>query len=264
MEQKLIQALADELLKAEDTATPIPPLTDRHPDMTISDAYAIQKGVIERKVARGEVVIGKKIGFTSQGIRDQFGVQEPDYGVMTNAGVVSDGEFIDARKMICPRIEAEIVFVLKKDLDKDFITAWDVIDATAGVMPALEIVDSRIKDWRMKIQDTVSDSASYARVVTGGNKLVPINDLDLSMVPMASYRNGELMFTGCGASVMASSPVNSVVWLANKMKQFGTPLRAGELILSGSFTPVFDFRPGDHVFVRFGPLGNVSLNAKAN
>ena len=226
MDQKLVQMLASELLQAEDTATPIPPLTDRYPDITIPDAYAIQKAVIDLKTARGETVIGKKIGLTSQGIRDQVGVQEPDYGVMTSAGVVNDGECIDVSRMICPRIEAEIVFVLKKTLDKDYITAWDVIDATAGVMPALEIVDSRIQDWRIKIQDTISDSASYARVVTGGNKLVPINDLDLSMVPMAS-------------------------------------LQAGELILSGAFTPVFDFRPGDHVFVRFGPLGNVSLSAKA-
>lgn len=100
-------------------------------------------------------------------------------------------------------------------------------------------------------------------MVTGGNKLVPIDDLDLSMVPMASFRNGELMFTGCGAAVMGSNPVNSVVWLANKMKQYGSPLRAGELILSGAFTPVFDFRPGDHVYVRFGPLGNVSLSAQS-
>ena len=262
MNQDLIQALANELLQAEDTATPLPPLTDRYPEMTIDDAYAVQKAVIDKKVARGEVVIGKKIGLTSQGIRDQVGVQEPDYGIMTNAGVVKDGECINVSKMICPRIEAEIVFVLKKDLDKDYITAWDVIDATAGVMPALEIVDSRIQDWRIKIQDTVSDSASYARVVTGGNRLVPINDLDLAMVPMASFRNGELMFTGCGAAVMASNPVNSVVWLANKMKQYGSPLQAGELILSGAFTPVFDFRPGDHVFVRFGPLGDVSLRAQ--
>ncbi len=180
---------------------------------------------------------------------------------MTDAGWVKDDECIDAGKMIYPRIEAEIVFVLKKDLDKKVVTAWDVIDATAGVMPALEIVDSRIKDWRIKIQDTVSDAASYARVVTGGNRLVPINDLDLSMIPMTSFRNGELMYTGCGAAVMASNPVNSVVWLANKMNSFGTPLRAGEIILSGAFTPVFDLRPGDHVFVRFGPLGNVSLSA---
>lgn len=139
-----------------------------------------------------------------------------------------------------------------------------MIDATAGVMPALEIVDSRIQDWRIKIQDTISDSASYARVVTGGNKLVPINDLDLSMVPMASFRNGELMFTGCGAAVMASNPVNSVVWLANKMKQYGTPLQAGELILSGAFTPCLTSGRAIHVFVRFGPLGNVSLSAKAS
>lgn len=263
MDQVLIQQLANELLVAEDTATPILPLTDRYPNITIQDAYAIQKAVIDLKLARGEVVIGKKIGLTSKGIRDQVGVHEPDYGVMTDAGWVKDGECIDAGKMICPRIEAEIVFVLKKDLDKKVVTAWDVIDATAGVMPALEIVDSRIKDWRIKIQDTVSDAASYARVVTGGNRLVPINDLDLSMIPMASFRNGELMYTGCGAAVMASNPVNSVVWLANKMNSFGTPLRAGEIILSGAFTPVFDFRPGDHVFVRFGPLGNVSLSAQA-
>ncbi len=263
MDKQLIDTLAAELLLAEDTATPVPPLTDRYSDITIEDAYAIQKSVIDKKLARGEVVIGKKIGLTSQGIRDQVGVQEPDYGIMTNAGVVLDGECIDVRKMICPRIEAEIVFVLKKDLDKKFITAWDVIDATAGVMPALEIVDSRIQDWRIKIQDTVADAASYARVVTGGNRIIPLNEIDLSMVPMASYRNGELMFTGAGAAVMASNPINSVVWLANKMKAYGAPLRAGELILSGAFSPVFDFRPGDHVFVNFGPLGTVSLRAQA-
>lgn len=116
MDQKLVQMLASELLQAEDTATPIPPLTDRYPDITIPDAYAIQKAVIDLKTARGETVIDKKIGLTSQGIRDQVGVQEPDYGVMTSAGVVNDGECIDVSRMICPRIEAEIVFVLKKTL----------------------------------------------------------------------------------------------------------------------------------------------------
>lgn len=114
MDQVLIQQLANELLVAEDTATPILPLTDRYPDITIQDAYAIQKAVIDLKLARGEVVIGKKIGLTSKGIRDQVGVHEPDYGVMTDAGWVKDGECIDAGKMICPRIEAEIVFVLKR------------------------------------------------------------------------------------------------------------------------------------------------------
>lgn len=262
MDQVLIQTLAHELLFAEDNATPIPPLTDRYTNITVPDAYAIQKAVIDLKTTRGENVIGKKIGLTSKGIRDQVGVQEPDYGIMTSAGVVLSGETIDLSKMICPRIEAEIIFVLKKDLDMPFVTAWDVIDATAGVMPGLEIVDSRIQDWRIRIQDTVADGASYARVVTGGNRLVPINELDLSMVPMASYRNGELMFTSCGAAVMASNPINSVVWLANKMASYGAPLRAGELILSGAFTPVFDFRPGDHVVARFGALGQVELTGK--
>ena len=259
IETKLIELLAHELLVAEDTASPILPLTDRYPGITIDDAYQIQKEVIQLKVNRGEMIIGKKIGLTSKGIREQVGVREPDYGIMTNAGLVLDGESIDLSKLIRPRIEAEIVFVLKEDLKGPFVTPWDVIRATAGVMPALEIVDSRIKDWKIKIQDTVSDSASYARVVTGGNQLVPLTELDLSMVPMASYKNGELVYTACGAAVM-NNPINSVVWLANKMLAYGNPLQAGELILSGSFTPVFDFNPGDSVFVRFGPLGHVSLS----
>ena len=261
MDQALIRQLAVELLAAEDNATPIPPLTDRYPEITVADAYQVQNTVVEMRLARGEVIIGKKIGLTSKGIQLQVGVTEPDYGVMTNAGLVMDGACIDSRKMIAPRIEPELVFVLERDLDGPQVTPWDVIRATAGVMPALEIVDSRIIDWKIKIQDTVSDAASYARIVTGGNQLIPISSLDLSMVPMALYRNGELVHTACGAAVMAN-PINSVTWLANKMVEYGTPLKAGELILSGSFTPTVDFHPGDHIQANFGPVGKINLLAQ--
>ncbi len=258
MEQRIIEMLAGELLAAEDTCTPIVSLTERYPDMTIDDGYAIQKCVVAKKLARGEVVIGKKIGLTSEGMRERIGIHEPDYGVMTDRGLILDGK-LHMDTLIKPRIESEIAFILKEDLDKKVVSHWDVIRATAGVMPALELVDSRIKDWKIKIQDTVADAASYARVITGGNRVIPIDGLDLSMIPMAAYKNGQLVSTGCSAAVMGN-PLNAMVWLANKMVHYGTPLRAGELVLSGAFTGVFAVEPGDHVDVRMGTLGSVILD----
>lgn len=260
--EKLVDQLARELIKAEDTCVPIKLFSEKYPNITVEDSYNIQNRVIELKVERGEKIIGKKIGLTSRGIREQLGVFEPDYGSMTDKGLLFGKEELDLSKLIEPRIEAEIVFVLKEDLKGPVVTAWDVISATEGVMPALEVVDTRFDSWKFKIFDTVADSASYARLVVG-NKMTKIDDLDLSIIGMASYKNGELINTASSAEVMGN-PVNSVVWLANKMLEFGNYLKKGEVILSGSLTPVFSIEPGDNVNVIFDRIGNVTLKAKNN
>lgn len=259
-DKNLIDQLAKELIVAEDTCVTIERFSERFPEITIEDAYKIQDRVIELKLERGESIIGKKIGLTSKGIREQIGVFEPDYGTLTNRGLIIGKEELDLSTLIEPKIEPELVFILKDDLKGPVVTPWDVISATEGVMPALEIVDTRFDSWNFKIFDTVADSASYAKIVVG-DKMTKLDDLDLSIIGMASYKNGELIDTASGAAVMGN-PINAVVWLANKMIEFGSYLKKGEVILSGSFTPVFPIEAGDYVNVSFDRIGSVTLKAK--
>ena len=257
---QLIDTLAHELIKAEDTCVTIERFSEKYPEITIEDSYKIQNRVIELKLERGEKIIGKKIGLTSKGIREQIGVFEPDYGVLTDKGLIYGKEELDLSTMIEPKIEAEIVFILKEDLKGPVVTPWDVISATQGIMPALEIVDTRFNSWNFKIYDTIADSASYARIVVG-DKMTKIDDIDLSVIGMTTYKNGELINTASGAAVMGN-PINAVVWLANKMIQFGNYLKKGEVILSGSLTPVFPINKGDYINVVFDRIGSVTLRAK--
>ncbi len=261
MDKKLYTKLAKELLKASDEVRVIPQFTDTYPDITKEDAYAVQKELIRLRTERGEHIIGKKIGLTSQAMMNLMGVFEPDYGVITNYGLIEDGSTLDMSKLIVPHFETEIIFMLNKALDKDVITYADVIEATEGVLPGLEIVDSRFGKIRVKIQDTIADTASYGRILVGGTKLIPLNDLDISLVPMVAFRNGKFTASGCSAAVMDGNPIRSVLWLARKMKEQGTPLQAGELVLSGSFIAMQPIEPGDRIEVDFGPLGHVHLNA---
>ncbi|MGI6654197.1 MAG: 2-keto-4-pentenoate hydratase [Christensenellales bacterium] len=256
---KNLHELAVALYNAQKTKTPIPPLTDQRDDLTIEDAYEIQQEVVQMKLADGYKIIGKKIGLTSKEIRKQIGVFEPDYGIITSEGLLTDGGELYMSDFIAPRIESEIVFVLGKDITKDMypVKASDIIDCTLGVAPALEIVDSRIQDWRIKIQDTISDAASYAAIVTG-SRLTPLKDLDLDIIGMAAYKNGELVQASCSAAVMGN-PINAIIWLVNKMLSYGLEFKKGELLLSGSLTPVFDMQAGDHIQVKFDRLGSVSL-----
>lgn len=259
-DNELINKLAKELIVAEDTGVTIGRFSERYPEIVIEDAYKIQDRVIELKLERGEKIIGKKIGLTSEGIRKQIGVFEPDYGTLTDKGLLHGKEELDISTLIEPKIEPEIVFILKDDLKGPVVTSWDVIRATEGIMPALEIVDTRFDSWNFKIFDTVADSASYAKLVVG-DKMTKLDDIDLSIIGMASYKNGELMGTASGAAVMGN-PINAVVWLANKMIEFGTYLKKGEVILSGSLTPVFPIESGDYVNVIFDRIGSVTLKAK--
>jgi len=245
------------LLKAECEKKPIPPLTETDPDIGVEEAYQIQLHLIERKKATGRVVVGKKIGLTSLAMQAMLGVKEPDYGHILNDMIIMEGEKIKLADLIAPRLEGEIAFILKEDLQGPGVTISEVLRGSAGIMPALEIIDSRIRDWKIKLPDTVADNASSARVVLGG-KLTPLLNLDLRTVGMVLEKNGEIIATAAGAAVLGH-PAQAVAWLANKLATYGLTLRKGEIILSGSLTAALPIAPGDFFRADFGHLGDVKI-----
>jgi 2-keto-4-pentenoate hydratase len=255
MDERRLEAIVEALLVAEKDRKPIPPLTETDPGITVEEAYRIQLRVMERKKASGQVVVGKKIGLTSLAMQAMLGVKEPDYGHILNGMVVLEGEKIPSAELIQPRIEGELAFVLKEDLRGPGVTLTDVIRSSDGVIPSLEIIDSRIVDWKIKLPDTVADNASSARIVLGG-KITPILGFDLRTVGMVLEKNGEVVATAAGAAVLGNPP-QAVAWLANKLAVYGIPLRKGEMILSGSLTAAIPVGPGDSIRADFGPLGDV-------
>lgn len=254
MEDKKIKQYGDELYEAWLNRGTVAPLLEREPEITIEDAYKIQLRFIERRVEAGEKIIGKKIGVTSKPVQDFLGVYQPDFGQLTSGMVYQEGENIDLSKLIQPKAEAELAFVLKEDLIGPGITAMDVIRATDYVAPCFEIVDSRITDWKIKIQDTVADNASCGVFVIGKTRGDP-RKLDITLAGMVLEMNGELHSTGVGAAVQGS-PANAVAWLANTLGMLGIPFRAGEVILSGSQSPLVPVVDGDELVCTVGGLGS--------
>lgn len=253
MNTSTINELGDALYNAWRTRTVIPALRETHPDITVVDAYAIQQRFIDNRVRAGETIIGKKIGVTSKPVQDFLGVFEPDFGQLTANMLRTEADGVDINELIQPKAEAELAFVLERDLIGPGITAADVIRATAYVSPCFEIVDSRIKDWNIKIQDTVADNASCGVFLLGDAKGDP-RKIDITMAGMVLHKNGELHATGMGAAVQGS-PVNAVVWLANTLGRLGLPFRAGEIILSGSQSPLVPVVDGDVLRCHVGGLG---------
>ncbi len=258
LEQSLIHRFGDELYEALVAGQTIPNLRERADGMTIVDAYQVQARMIERRLAAGETVVGKKIGVTSKAVQSAIGVFEPDFGILTSAMVYEDGATIPAGTLIQPKAEGEIAFVLKRDLIGPGITAAEVLSATDYVSACFEIVDSRIKDWDIRIQDTVADNASCGVYVVGKDKVDP-RDVDLALAGMVAERNGEIAVTGAGAAVQGS-PANAVAWLANTLGRLGMPLLAGETILSGALAPMYLFEPGDTLTMRIGGIGSCSIS----
>ena len=257
MDKSKIEHYGDELYNALITRTAVAPLTDREADITIEDAYQIQQRMIQRRLDAGETIIGKKIGVTSKVVMDMLKVNQPDFGMMTSGMVFNEGESIDTSTMIAPRAEAEVAFVLKSDLMGPGVTAADVLRATDFVVPCFEIVDSRIQDWKIKIQDTVADNASCGVLVLGGRRKSPA-DIDLALAGMVLEKNGEIISTSTGAAVQGS-PVNAVAWLANTLGNLGIGLKAGEVILSGSQSPLVPVKAGDSLVCNVGGLGGTSV-----
>ncbi|WP_406676598.1 2-keto-4-pentenoate hydratase [Moorella sp. ACPs] len=251
------QAIAAELLAAEASCKPIEPLTSTYPDLTVEDAYRIQLAGVGMKKARGSKVIGKKIGLTSRAMQQLLGVNEPDYGHLLDNMLLLEGEPCRRDELLLPRVEGELAFILKDTLKGPGVTIADVFRATEGIMPAFEIVDSRIRDWKIKLPDTIADNASSARLVLG-SRMVPIKDLDLRLIGMVLEKNGEVVSSGAGAAVWGH-PAAAVAWLANKLAAFDIALEAGEIILSGAVTAAENASAGDVFTVSFHGLGSLSL-----
>ena len=260
MDKTQIEVLGDELYNALRTRSTIAPLTDRVADITIEDAYLISLHLLNRRLeSDGEVIVGKKIGVTSAPVQEMLGVFQPDFGFLTNAMVCEDGAAIPiAGNLIQPRAEGEIAFRLNKDLVGPGVTEQDVLDATATIMPCFEIVDSRIDDWKIKIQDTVSDNASCGVFTLGSNEVDP-RDFDLPKLKLKVYKNGELHSEGYGSAVQGN-PLTAVAWLANTLGKFGIPFEAGEVILSGSLVPLIPVVAGDEMYLELEGVGTAACS----
>ncbi|NPV73492.1 MAG: 2-keto-4-pentenoate hydratase [Pelotomaculum sp.] len=257
MVEKRIEEWAKRLLKAEETCVPVEPLTEEWPAVDIPAAYAIQLKVLELKRAAGRKVIGMKIGLTSKAMQQMLGVHEPDYGHVLDSMVLLEGEPVRLSGLIQPKVEAEIAFVLRDRLCGPGVHAADVLRASAGVMPSLEIIDSRIKDWKIKIQDTIADNASAAAIILGG-ALVPVQGLDLRLVGLTLEKDGQVFATATGAAVLGH-PAAAVAWLANAIAPYGLSLEPGMVVLSGSLTQAVTVEPGTVIHATFDRLGAVSV-----
>lgn len=257
MNIELQKTLGNELHQALVQQKSVQPLSTRYPDITIEDAYAIQQHMLSLRITAGERVVGKKIGVTSKAVMDMLGVFQPDFGWLTDGMVFNEGEAVPAASLIQPKAEGEIAFVLRKTLKGPGVTAADVLAATEGVMACFEIVDSRIQDWKIKIQDTVADNASCGVFVLG-DRLVDPCDVDLGTCGMVLEKNGEIVATGAGAAALGH-PANAVAWLANTLGHLGIGLEAGEVILSGSLAAMVPVKAGDSLRVSIGGIGGCSV-----
>jgi 2-keto-4-pentenoate hydratase len=255
--EQVLSELADKLWQASQTGVPVEPLTKRHPSLEIDDAYAIQSLNIDRQVAQGARVCGRKVGLTSVPMQELLGVNEPDYGVLLDHMFVEDGDEIALERLLQPRIEAEVAFVMEQDLTGPGITAARALTAIAGAFPAVEIVDSRVANWEIKLVDTVADNASSGLLVMGGN-LRKVTDIDLRLIGVVVTRHGQLVDTGAGAAVLGN-PARCVAWLANKLASFGASLSAGDVILPGAVHRMIGVAPGDMFRAEFAHLGSVTV-----
>ncbi len=249
---------AHELLKAEEMRQAVQALTDRDEQLTVEDAYQIQLEAVNVKLAQGKKVIGKKVGLTSAAMQKMLNVNEPDYGHLLDDMRVANGATVKADSMISPKIEAEIGFVLAEDLVGPNITYLDVVMATKYVVPTLEIIDSRVEDWKIKLIDTVADNGSSAKVVVG-DKYTALDGVDLRTAGMSLFKNNELLATGAGAAALGH-PAHAVAWLANKLHEFGITLKKDELILPGALSGAVPVAAGDTIEAKFGALGSVTVH----
>ncbi len=234
---------AAELYEALRTGRTLLPLMGRDPELTVDDAYAISLGFLERRLGDGERVVGKKIGVTSKAVQEMLGVHQPDFGFLTDAMFVEGDIDVAGHRLIQPRAEAEIAFLLREGLKGPGVTPADVVAATEAVAPCFEIVDSRITDWKIGIVDTVADNASCGVFVLGSERLDPAA-LDLPNLHVAVRKNGEPLSEGYGHAVQGD-PAMAVAWLANTLDEYGVSLDAGDVILSGSLVPLAPAVAGD-------------------
>lgn len=255
MEPRHIELAAERLRHAERAGDFIEPLRRSHEGLSLDDAYAIQSLNIEHRIAAGRRKVGCKVGLTSVAVQKQLGVDQPDFGVLLDDMAYGDAQPIPWEVLSQPKIEAEIAFVMGRDVTAPCPAHLDLVNAIEFVLPALEIVGSRIRDWDIGIVDTIADNASSSAFVLG-NRPVKLTDVDLRLCGMVTERRGEIVSLGAGAACMGH-PLNALVWLARTMAARGVPLRAGDVVLSGALGPMVTVRPGDVFEAQIQGLGSV-------
>lgn len=251
------QDYAERLRQAQATMTPIAPLRNEIGEKDEALAYEIQHINTMHRIANGASIVGKKIGLTSIKVQQQFGISTPDFGMLFNDMEILNGLTCDISEILQAKVEGELAFVLGVDLDHDHLTIVDIINAIDYVLPSIEIVGSRIENWNIRITDTIADNASASHYVLGHTPKM-LDDIDIVQCRMKMNVNGELKSSGSGADCLGS-PLNAVLWLARKMQSIGSPLQAGELILSGSLGPMYAVKVGDVVEAHFSGLGSVGV-----
>ena len=252
------EQLAVDLAEAERSRVPMSPLTDAYPDIDVVDAYEIQLINIRRRLAEGATVVGHKVGLSSAAMQQMMGVDEPDYGHLLADMEVFEDIPVDAGRYLYPRVEVEVGFILADDLPGAGCTEDDVLAATAAFAPSIELIDTRISDWKIKLCDTIADNASSAGFILGAGRVSP-KDIDITAIDAVLTRNGEVVAEGRSDAVLGN-PVTAVAWLARKVDSFGVRLRAGDIVLPGSCTRAIDVRPGDRFVADFAGLGSVRLS----
>lgn len=257
LDKKTIEKLAIHCENAELHVKEITKITDDYPDMTYEDAYDIQWKARANKEKKGHKIVGMKMGLTSQAKMKQMGVENPCYGYLADYFAYGDGASIEMDKLIHPKVEAEIAFVLKENLKGPGCHIGDVLRATDFVLPAVEIIDSRYKDFKFDLKSVIADNSSSSRYVTGGCSK-DIDDVDLKTLGVVMEINGEIVELGAGAAVLGH-PATSIAMLANMLSQRGEYLKKGDFILSGAITAAVGVEKGDNVTVKFQDLGTLSF-----
>lgn len=257
MDSSLLKFVSESLYASLKSGKAIAPLTTTYPDISIDDAYQVSLAMLKMREAEGEKLIGKKIGVTSEAVQNMLNVRQPDFGFLTDKMICESR--LDVSGMIAPRAEGEIAFVLGSDLVGPGVTEEDVLKATEVVMPCFEIVDSRIEDWKIKIQDTVADNASCGYFAISRKDAKDPRDLDLVACKMEVFKNGEKISEGTGAAALGN-PLTCVAWLANTLGEYGISLNKGDIILSGSLVPLEPVAAGDTMRVDISGMGSLSLD----
>jgi 2-keto-4-pentenoate hydratase len=250
--------LAADLAQAERSREPIAPLTSGHPDIDVVDAYEIQLINIRQRVAEGARVVGHKVGLSSKAMQQMMGVDEPDYGHLLDEMQIFEDVPVKAGNYLYPRVEVEVGFILSADLPGADCTEDDVLAATEALVPSIELIDTRITDWKIALCDTIADNASSAGFVLGKARVSPA-EIDVKTIDAVLTRNGEVIAEGRSDAVLGN-PVTAVAWLARKVESFGVRLRKGDVVLPGSCTRAIDARAGDEFVAEFAGLGSVHLS----
>jgi 2-keto-4-pentenoate hydratase len=251
------RAFGDALYEARASRVPVEPFTDALPDLGMEDGYAIQQHLVQRLLDAGEVIVGYKLGLTSKPMQQLLGVDSPDFGPVFASGVFRDGAVLPVDRFIAPRIEAEIGVVLDRDLSGPHCAPADALAATRGLVAALEIVDSRIADWRIKLADTVADLASNGAIALS-SLVVPVDAFDPRLLGMVFTKNGEVVATGAGAAALGD-PLAAVAWLANTLAPMGVTLPEGSVIMTGALHAMVPVAPGDVFRADFDRLGPITI-----